>query len=98
MDELRPAATASGQGWHWPLMHLNEVQSAFTLQVRNTTHGGQLPPQSTSLSVPFLTLSEHVAVVHVPNEQILDWQSASPPQLFPPAHLGHPPPQSTSDS
>ena len=54
-----------------------------------------LPPQSTSVSVPFLTESEHDAAAQSPAEQTSLWQSVATPQPMPFAHLlEHDPPQS----
>jgi hypothetical protein len=48
-----------------------------------------------SVSVPFLTPSEHVAAAHVPFEQKPVAQSPPDRQPWPVAHVGHvPPPQS----
>ncbi len=59
-------------------------------------HGAhRLPPQSTDVSVPFFTPSEHVAAAQVPFEQNPVWQSLPEMQPCPVAHVGHvPPPQS----
>lgn len=59
----------------------------------------QLPPQSTSVSVPFLTPSEQVEALHMDPTQFAVWQSAATEQLLPVAHLPHVlPPQSVSVS
>ena len=61
--------------------------------------GAQGPPQSTSVSVAFLTASLHVGAAQTPPEQTSLWQSEPAVQVFPVAQgaqLG--PPQSTSDS
>jgi hypothetical protein len=41
-------------------------QSVSTPQVSPIGHAGQLPPQSTSVSLPFFTPSEHDGAWHVP--------------------------------
>jgi hypothetical protein len=42
------------------------AQSAFVLQARPSAHRAeQLPPQSTSDSVPFVTPSSHAAAMHL---------------------------------
>ncbi len=58
----------------------------------------QVPPQSTSLSVPFLTPSLQVGAAQVSSAaQIPSVQSVPSAQLAPSAHrVGHDPPQSTS--
>jgi hypothetical protein len=75
-------------------------QSPPTLQTLPLAHFVlQLPPQSTSVSVPFLTRSLqagiwHTLLVHTPL-----WQSALTEQPFVSAHLAvQVPPQSTSVS
>lgn len=62
-------------------------------------HVGQLFPQSTSVSSPFRTSSEHVGASQTPSLQTPLWQSAPPAQARLSAQAGHsPPPQSTSVS
>jgi hypothetical protein len=49
--------------WHVPAMHTPLVQSAPVVQPLPSAHlsvGAHEPPQSTSVSVPFLTMSPHV--------------------------------------
>jgi len=63
----------------------------------------QEPPQSTSVSSPFLTLSSHAAFLHVGLAALVSqnrlMQSLLFLQPFPVAHLGQvPPPQSVSVS
>jgi hypothetical protein len=66
--------------------------------------GGQLPPQSTSVSVPFLVVSAHEAAAHTPLTQTPLVQSPGTVQARPSAHLrlvgvtAHEPPQSTAVS
>src|SRR5437016_4791201 len=60
---------------------------------------GQIPPQSTSVSWPFLSTSVQEGTSHLLLVQLLLWQSAPRMQLLPSAHwLGQVPPQSTSVS
>ena len=60
-------------------------------------HFGHDPPQSTSLSVPFLVESAHVAAWQVPLPHTRLAQSEGPPHPCPAPHAGHvAPPQSTS--
>jgi hypothetical protein len=50
-------------GWHTPFEQLPLWQSLFTEQFLKAAHGGQVPPpQSTSVSFPFLMPSVQVAV------------------------------------
>jgi hypothetical protein len=59
-----------------------------------------VPPQSASVSVPFFTVSVHVAARHffVPGSQTALMQSSATAHVFVSAHLPHDPPQSTSVS
>ena len=52
---------------HFPLVQMPETQSAGAAQIFPLAHlSGQPPPQSTSVSVPFLAVSVHVAVAQRP--------------------------------
>src|SRR6185436_10325523 len=52
---------------HLPATQLPPAQSALTVQTWLKPHFGQEPPpQSTSVSVPFFTLSEQLGAWHVP--------------------------------
>jgi hypothetical protein len=70
------------------------------LQLPPGAHAGQFgPPQSTSVSEPFWTLSSQLACAQVPFLQTPVWQSPPALQDFPVAHreqVG--PPQSMSVS
>jgi hypothetical protein len=57
-----------------------------------------VPPQSTSVSSPFLMPSPHVAAWQMPVEQLLLWQSLPCVHLRPSAQGRQPPPQSLSVS
>src|SRR5262249_30612288 len=58
-----------------------------------------IPPQSTSVSVPFCTRSVHLGTKHVPLEQTSLSQSSFVVHVLPGAHFAHiVPPQSISDS
>jgi hypothetical protein len=84
---------------HAPPLHTADWQSEPAPQLAPLPHLPQLPPQSTSDSLPFFTLSMHVAGAHAPDMQSVDSQSDGPPHARPSAHFGHdPPPQSTSVS
>src|SRR5437773_1882939 len=74
-------------------------QSAPPLHDLPTPHLGQLPPQSTSDSVPFFTVSEHVGAAHAPLLQRPLVQSASTRHGSPTGQREHAlPPQSMPDS
>jgi hypothetical protein len=60
--------------------------------------GHEPPPQSTSVSVPFLTLSEQVAAWQMPLRQTPLWQSELAMHPLPVPQVGHEPPQSMSVS
>ena len=74
-------------------------QSPPTLQVLPAAQGGQGPPQSTSVSEPFFTMSAQLGGWQVPAEQTPFWQSVPARQDFPSGQDGQaPPPQSTAVS
>src|SRR5262245_5901992 len=52
-------------GWQVPPEQFWPTQSAFITQSFPSAHGGQDPPQSTSVSVPFLIMSPHCAAAHL---------------------------------
>jgi hypothetical protein len=89
---------------HVPLTHAEAEQSLFVPQPLPTAQFAvQVPPQSTSVSFPFLTPSVHVAATHLPPLEHLPLagsaQSVFALQFLPTAHVGpQPPPQSTSVS
>src|SRR5262245_53839013 len=74
------------------------VQSLLFPQVFPSSHlVGQGPPQSTSLSPWFFTLSEQLGVAQVPPVHLPLVQSLSSPHILPSAHLVvQAPPQSLS--
>src|SRR5204863_357497 len=80
------------------------VQSPATPQALPLPHflaGAQEPPQSTSVSVPFFTMSLQEGAGQTPPEQTPLWQSPATPQALPLPHfLAGPqePPPSTSVS
>jgi len=79
------------------------VQSALTVHILDGVHlFAQLPPQSTSVSAPFLMPSLQLAAAGVAQTPLLQkplMQSVPTKQFFPFAHAKHvPPPQSTSVS
>jgi hypothetical protein len=56
--------------WQVPPLHFELVQSAPLVQLSPLAQSGHAaPPQSTSLSVPFLTLSVQVAALQEPEVQ-----------------------------
>jgi hypothetical protein len=76
-------------------------QSAPTLHTLPAAHALQLPPQSTSVSVPFFTVSVHVAAWHLSGEPEHTplWQSDGTRHVLAFAHLPQlEPPQSMSVS
>jgi hypothetical protein len=76
------------------------TQSEPTMQAFPVAHAAQVPPpQSTSVSLPFLTPSEQVGTRQTPPEQTLLEQSEEMRQTLPLAQAAQvPPPQSTSVS
>jgi len=85
---------------HFPALHRLLVQSDATPHVLPTAQCcEQDPPQSTSVSFPFLMPSLHVgAATHFPALQRLLAQSAAAMQFLLAAQGAHEPPQSTSVS
>jgi hypothetical protein len=88
-------------GQHCPRMQTRLSQSSGTLHKRPSAQGAQLPPQSASVSVPFLTPSAQVGNSQKPELTLQTALVQSPPKLqrLPGSHLSHAgPPQSTSVS
>ncbi len=85
---------------HAPFAQLPPAQSLSTLQAWPGEQVGQaLPPQSLSVSAPFLILSEHVGCEQVPLAQTPLSQSVACTHLSPGVQGEQPPPpQSTSVS
>jgi hypothetical protein len=82
-----------------PPVQTPEAQSAATAQARPSLQAPQVPPQSTSVSVPFFTVSAQAAARHLPPLQAPVVQSAATEQPLPSTHfVAHEPPQSTSPS
>jgi hypothetical protein len=80
-------------------MHTEEAQSPPFKQSKPAAHAEQLPPQSTSVSSPFFTVSPQPAVAHLLAVQTPLAQSLPTVQSLPVAQRGHDvPPQSTSVS
>src|SRR4051794_1939818 len=75
-------------------MHAPVAQSPPALQVEPTPHLEQEPPQSLSVSVPFLTLSSQVAARHVSPTQTPVTQSRGSTQASPTMQGVQVPPQS----
>jgi hypothetical protein len=86
--------------WQVPPEQTPLVQSAGTAQAFPSLHGVQLPPQSTSVSVPFLTVSVQLGAeqVIVAGSHTPLTQSAPMAQPRVSAHGEQLPPQSTSVS
>jgi hypothetical protein len=85
--------------WHAPLEHALLAQSAGAVQLLPGSHLPHAePPQSMSLSSPFLTESLQVAATHT--EPTQDRVTQSAPVLHPlvSPQAAHAPPQSTSVS
>jgi hypothetical protein len=80
---------------HVAFTHTLDAQSCATPQARPVPHAWHVPPpQSTSVSVPFLIPSKHEGAWQMPI-QAPDVQSEPVRQVTPFAHGGHvPPPQS----
>jgi hypothetical protein len=75
------------------------AQSASEAHCPPAAQPGQVPPQSTSVSLPFFTVSVHVGATHFDAVQTPDAQSSGPAQArLSPQCIGHDPPQSTSVS
>jgi hypothetical protein len=84
--------------WQTPPVQIPLAQSVLVKQLRPFAHFGHGPPQSTSVSAPFLTPSVHDAAWHLPALQTRLWQSLPTEQFFPLLQGVQLPPQSTSDS
>ncbi len=86
----------------WPLApQAPDAQSTLTTQTRPSPQAGQLPPQSTSLSLPLRMKSSQLVVTGVmqmPPEQTCERQSPSPRQARLLTHAAQLPPQSMSVS
>jgi hypothetical protein len=84
---------------HTPLEHLLLLQSLSSRQRRSLSHAlRQLPPQSTSLSLPLRWPSSQLAATHSAFTQISLLQSEVLAQRLPFEQAGHVPPQSMSVS
>jgi hypothetical protein len=82
---------------HFLPEHTPLAQSPATAQVFAESQGGQPPPQSTSVSVPFSTPFAQLAVLQEPAVQCPEAQSWARAHVAPFAHAAHaPPPQSTA--
>jgi hypothetical protein len=79
--------------WHTFVVHTLLVQSlpfGFKHALPSAQVGQEAPPQSTSVSVPFLTLSRppvHFGTWQMPPVQTPLVQSAATPHAFPSAHF-----------
>src|SRR3954471_3477898 len=74
------------------------AQSVVVPHAEPRAHLGQLPPQSTSDSDPFLIVSSHAGATHTFAVQTALLQSLAPVQVLVSSHLPQAPPQSMSDS
>jgi hypothetical protein len=99
----RPFCTPSTQVGIWQTLPEQTllVQSVAAPQALPSPHllaGAQEPPQSTSVSVPFFTVSLQTAAWHTSPVHTPSRQSAATVQALFAAHLSQVPPQSTSVS
>jgi hypothetical protein len=94
------SAQAAAVEMHLLAVHTELMQSAATAQFLVSAHlVAQVPPQSTSVSVPFFAASVQVAAKHLFAVHTELTQSAATAQDFVSAHLlAHVPPQSMSVS
>jgi hypothetical protein len=84
---------------HFPSTHAPAAQLEGDVHALPSWQAGHEPPQSMSLSVPFLTASVHEGAAHVPLTHTPEAQSVPARQATPAAHGEHAsPPQSTSVS
>jgi hypothetical protein len=74
---MRSAQVAA---WQMPAVQTVSAQSAAMLQPLPVRQGAQIPPQSTSVSVPFAIVSVQVGPRHVPLVQTPSPQSRSETQ------------------
>src|SRR5437868_2297180 len=83
-----------------PLVHTFDAQSVLPPQKKPCAHLGQMPPpQSLSVSVPFLVWSVHEGFAHKPSVQMPSLQSDPLSHLEPAPQGGQSePPQSLSVS
>jgi hypothetical protein len=79
--------TTGGGVVQMPPVQVPLRQSVPRLQALPSAHLPQLPPQSTSVSLPFRVPSLQVAAWQIPPEQTRLVQSAADPQLSPVAQL-----------
>jgi hypothetical protein len=98
-----PFRTTSEQlgAWHFcgEPVHTLLMQSVGTLQPPPAGHLAQLPPQSTSVSRPFMVPSLQLGALHTLPVQTPDVQSVPAAHARVTSHFGHAaPPQSTSVS
>src|SRR5436305_679580 len=69
-----------------PPVHTPSPQSVATVQCLLSLQGGQVPPQSMSVSVPFFTPSMQTGAAQKPPAQTWLAQSPLPPQCEPSTH------------
>jgi hypothetical protein len=102
MSLSTPSRMPSTQRWSWqrPAEQNADTQSLAWVQRFWEPQRVQVPPQSTSDSMAFWTLSVHFAGWQVPSwPQTFDVQSPSARHPAPSSHAGHePPPQSAAVS
>jgi hypothetical protein len=68
---------------HIPPLHIEDAQSFPLVQIFPRAHFAQeAPPQSTSDSLLFFTVSEQLAALHVPLRQTPERQFTHEPLMF----------------
>ena len=93
------ASPSAQVGVHRPLAQLPLMQSPGITHFWSAAHLGQVdPPQSTSLSLAFLTRSSQAGAGQIDARQTPSLQSAASAHPLPTSHGLHSPPQSTSVS
>ena len=92
-------------GWQRPCVQGPSTQSTASRHGCPSAHldakgpKAHPPPQSTPVSVPFVTPSVHVATRHDCSTHTPLWQSLGPAHIVPSGHFAHTaPPQSMDDS
>jgi hypothetical protein len=84
--------------WHSPALQTWPRQSSGVEQAFPSGQGEHAPPQSTSVSLPLRTWSEHDAARQMDPTQDKLVQSVAVAQAAPVEHGAQAPPQSMSDS
>jgi hypothetical protein len=87
-----PQSVSAPQGLHVPVPSQKPLaQSALAAHFRSLAHAGHAPPpQSTSVSLPFVDLSVHVAGTHAPDAQTLCGEPAQSASALHSTHVPFP--------